>query len=347
MISLHKTTEEVKIIAKWGSIALVCLIVLIFLIRIGANLKEYFFPTPPPPPTVSFGKIPEIVFPEKNATDKSLVYSLNTDTGKLPVLPDRATIFKIIQDQPNLLALKRAQERLSKIGFVTKGTPISSIMYQWGESSGRIIVNILSFNFNFSLNYLNDPHVISANKLPDENGAIEKATSFLSNLNAFPSDIDTAKTKTSLFTIQNNSLFPATSLSSARIIKVDFFQKDMNNLPIFYPYPPTSTINLLVGGGEFQSKVVEANIFHQNISDTSATYPIKTADEAFTNLKEEKAYIASYYGNTGEISIKNIYLGYYMSDKTQNYLMPIVIFEGGDGFFAYVSAVKDVWLTNN
>ena len=63
-------------------------------------------------------------------------------------------------------------------------------------------------------------------------------------------------------------------------------------------------------------------------------------------MKSQKAYIASYYGGSSNVSIKNIFLGYYIGATKQNYLMPIVIFEGERGFFAYVSAVRDEWISN-
>ena len=42
--------------------------------------------------------------------------------------------------------------------------------------------------------------------------------------------------------------------------------------------------------------------------------------------------------------IKKIYLAYYLSEQRQNYLMPIVIFEGNNNFYAYVQAVQDEWI---
>ncbi|MCL5432856.1 MAG: hypothetical protein M1524_01950, partial [Patescibacteria group bacterium] len=75
-----------------------------------------------------------------------------------------------------------------------------------------------------------------------------------------------------------------------------------------------------------------------------ATYPIKTADESFSDLQRGDAYIVSYDGTDPNIKIKNVYLGYYLGDTEQDYLMPIVVFEGNDNFVAFISAIKNEWL---
>ncbi len=33
-----------------------------------------------------------------------------------------------------------------------------------------------------------------------------------------------------------------------------------------------------------------------------------------------------------------------MTDEAQPYLMPIYVFEGNDGFFAYASAIQEGWI---
>ena len=127
-------------------------------------------------------------------------------------------------------------------------------------------------------------------------------------------------------------------------MRVDFFQANIDNLPIFYDSDLTSTINLLVGKENDGLKIVEAHYSHKNISDESSTYGIKTAAEAFLDIKQGKAYIAV-KPNTNNVSIKNAYLGYYLGNETRDFLMPVIVFQG-DNFVAYVSAVTDEWISN-
>lgn len=345
MATLHKATEFTKKILKWSAIAVVSLIVLLVILRVGTQIKEYFFPTPLPPPTVKFGKLPLIKFPD-NAINKTFTYRLNTLSGQLPTLPTQTNVYKIVKPQPSLLALQKAQEKVAKVGFNLPPIRIQDTLYQWANQdtpSKKLLLDIASLNFSLSSNFVSDQDVLSARNLPDENGAIEKAKNFFQNID-FPQDIDNEKIKTTLLSIGGQELVPATSFSKAQILRVDFFQKDVANLPIYYPKPKNSIMYALIAAGSFEPQIVEAKFFHHNISEISATYPIKTAEEAFLELKNKKAYIASYFGSEANIAIKNISLGYYLSDEEQNYLMPIIVFEGNNGFFAYVAALKDEWV---
>lgn len=348
MITLHNATEGTKSLLKWAAITGVSLFFIVFLYRIAVNIKEYFYPTPPPPPTVSFGKLPAINFPIQLNT-KAFNYSIDTLSGNLPNLGDRAKVYKILSIEPNLLALKKTQERVTQIGFPEKSRRISDTLYEWKESSTpfkRIVFDIQSSNFTLSSEFINDSTVLSSKNLPTEEEAKTFSKAFLTKLSLFPNDIDESKTKTSLLSISNSSVTPATSLSKTNIIRVDFFQKDIEKTPILYPKSPYSTISIFVASAAFQNQVVEGHFFHQEVdTKNSATYPIKTAKEALEELKKGKAYIASLpSSNTDQVSIKNVFIGLYMEDKEQEYLMPIIVFEGNDGFYAYTSAVKDNWI---
>lgn len=348
MATLHKATGFTKKILKWSALAVISIIVLLVILRVGTQIKEYFFPTPLPPPTVKFGKLPSFKFPDNaaNPPTDGFTYRLNTLSGQLPTLPTQTHVYKIVRPEPSLLALQKAQEKVAKIGFNLPPLRIQDTLYQWANQdtpSKKLLLNITSFNFSLSSDFVSDQDVLSARNLPDENGAIEKAVNFFKNID-FPQDIDTEKTKTTLLSVEGQELVPATSFSKTQIIRVDFFQKDIDNLPIYYPKPQNSIIYALVAGGISQPQIVEAKFFHHNISEVSATYPIKTAEEAFSELKSKKAYIAAYFGSETNIAIKDISLGYYLSDEEQNYLIPVIVFEGNNGFFAYVEALRDEWI---
>ena len=347
MTSLHDVTDKIKLLAKSIFIATAAFFVIFLLYKIGIAVKEYFYPTPPTPPTVSFGKLPPLDFPQNLFEGKKFTYTLDTLTGQLPNFPDRATIHKIIQATPNLLALERAQKNVAQVGFTGKPIRISDIEYVWNEQtapSRKLQMDVLSFNLVVSSDYLNDQNILAAKNLLDEQQAKNIVQTFLSSLKNTPKDIDTEKTKTSLLTITNNSLLPATSLSNTKIIRVDYFQKEINKLSIYYASYPLSSLHFLVGSTQNGLSVVAANFPHQAVDEnSSATYPIKTAEDAFVLLKEGKGYIALSPANGGNINIKNVVLGYYLGDTPQKFLLPIIIFEGNN-FYAYIPAVKDEWI---
>jgi len=180
----------------------------------------------------------------------------------------------------------------------------------------------------------------------EQQNVIGSAKLFLSDISLFPQDIDEKKITTALYSIEKGTLVPITNLTQAKIIRVDFFQKNLDSFPIYYETGIGSTLRLLIGKEDKNLKVVEARNFHKNISETSSTYAIKSASQAFLELKQGKTFIASNPENNVEVTITKVMLGYYIGEDDQKFLMPVVVFEGDNNFVAYVSAVKDEWISN-
>jgi hypothetical protein len=238
-----------------------------------------------------------------------------------------------------------------------------------------IVYNIVSQNFTMNSNYLTQLSVLQAQFIQTMNNptnAIQPVQDFLSTIGSSTSDIDFSLTQNppatedyttapKLYSVSNGQLMPTTALANTQVIRVDLYQKEIDytinastnqdlthsqdftmTLPIVYPHPPFSTMNFIVASGQNEADVSVANFFHQtpNLTpDTQGTYPIKSAQQAFDDLKSGKGYIASYNGTGNQILITNVYLAYYMGATQQNYLTPIVVFEGQNGFFAYVPAI--------
>lgn len=356
--SLHKAIGETKNIFKWIGIILGVIIFIVLTVRIVIAVNNMINPPKAPPSTVAFGKLTEIKFPPSK-TVENLSYIIDTTTGMLPFFGDRAPVYKIYQPEPDLLALQKTQEKVNKYGFPPQGTQLSDTKYAWTNSSPpykTITVDILSSNFNISSRFMSDQNIIQGQNFSTQEKAIEMANSFISSISPV-SDLDDAKTKITLLTASNGNLTATTSLSNTQIFRIDFFQKDIPipqnsytsmgvpSLKIYYPNPFFSTMNVFIGAGGYEGQIVQGDFFHQNIAPGWATYPMKTTQEALEELKKGNGYIATYNGNK-EIKIKNVYIGFYMADYPQEYLMPIFVFEGDNDFFAYVSAVKDEWIQN-
>ena len=238
--------------------------------------------------------------------------------------------------------------------------------------------NIITENFTMTSNYLTQLSVLQGQYIQSMGGptdAISIVQDFVNNLDVFPPDIDLTLTQNAptqntynitpqMYSVTAGQLTPATALAAAQVIRVDLYQKEIDysiqagqnqdatqfqnfpmKLPILYPHPPYSTMNFYVASGQGEANVVQANYNHQTVNlqpTTQATYPIKTAQQAFDDLKNGKGYIASYNGTgSNQILITNVFLAYYIGTAQQNYLTPVVVFQGQNGFFAYVPAVTD------
>lgn len=261
---------------------------------------------------------------------------------------------------------------------VLKEIQLNDPFYEWDEQAGfnrKIIFNINSFDFKMTSDYLTSLAAVSGKHISDEPSALATVQDFLETAALTPGDIDLTKTSTrnssvnyytypQLYSIQpgpqGNALVGTTSLSKAQVIRVDLYQKDIEydlntgdaeglhptlhqKIPVIYPNPPNSTMEFWVTSDPVKASVAQAYFTHQNINlkDPSATYTVKKPDAAYQELTSGKAYIAAYNGTDGNILIKNVYFAYYLGEESQAYLVPVYVFEGNNGFFAYVSALTE------
>lgn len=348
MLTLSNVSADIKQLLKWGGIFIIVVVVIVLILRIIFFVKDVFYPSPPPEAEVAFGKLQLQTLPTNE--NQNFTYSVNTLTGNLPALNNQLKVYRIKQFQPDLLAVNKFQDKITNVGFERGFTTISDKVFEWKTNPNyqgiekRIRFNVLNNNFTITSLYTQNEDILAGKNLPTTNRAIDTATDFLGDIGVISDDIDLEKTKTNLFSIQNGSLTQSTSLSNSQIIEVNFFQKDIDKLPIFYEKPNSSNISILIAGGNFQGQIVGANFVYQPVSDESSTYPLKSVDSAYEQLKSGQAYIASYFGTSTNISITNVFLAYYIGTQAQDFLMPIFVFEGNEGFFAYVTATADEWI---
>jgi hypothetical protein len=349
MPTLSQITSETKSTIKWGIIGLIVLILLYFGIKIGGFLKEAIFPTPAPKPTVAFGKLPLVALPE-NPHAYNFTYTIDTLSGKLPDFSDRINIYKMVQKKIDLLSFQRAKERAATLGFSSTPITVSDTVYEWANPEStigkKLTLNSLGNEFNIDSNFYADEKILAGKNLPSEGQAISIANSYLASNSMLPETIDEEKTKATLFSIKNYTLIPSTSVADSQLIQVNFFEKNVDKKPIVYKSPYTPNISIYITGGEDSNQIVKADYFYQEISKDSATYPIKTTEQALKELIDGKAFFASVPSSTQEVSIKDMYLAYYMPSKNQEYLLPVFVFTGNNGFYAYVPAVTDEWISN-
>ena len=349
MFTLSAASKATKDILKWGGLIVALIVVISLIGRILLSAKNIFFPSPPPKPTVAFGKLTSQNFPA-NVTDQKFNYSLNTLTGQLPNLPSQAKVYKILPVQPDLLALSKFDSQVTKIGFISGHTALSNNVFEWKNDSNqsnldkRLRFNLATYGFTILSSYTSNQAVLSAKNLPSEKDAKAMAQALLENMKTLPEDIDFTKTITNLYSINNGVLNKAASISNAQIIEVNFVQNDLDNIPIFYEKPLSSNIRVLVGGGDNGGQIVGANYAYQKISNDFSTYPLKTTEQAFNDLKQDKGYLASYTGHSSNVVITNVFLAYYVGNQPQDFVMPIFIFQGNDNFYGYVPATADEWI---
>lgn len=347
MATLTETTFYTRKLIKYGTFILIGLLGGKLLLDISLTMWRKLHPPPPPPPTVSFGKLPKIEFPEKEKIS-GLEFQLETPTGTLPEFPDRAKVYFMPYLRPNLLALDRAKKQAALMGFRTEPKAISEKIYKWTKVNDGIFsleMDIFSGSFIFSYDWQNDQTILLGKNLPGKEEAKREGQNFLKKAQILEKDLLEGRMGVFYFKPVGGKLVPAVSPSEASFAKVEMFRKNIDELPVLTPDPGKGIVSILISGSrEYEKKVVrvESNYFPVKY-DSWGTYPIKTSAAAWQELKAGKGFIARWDGSGNKVIIRRVYLAYFDSPKPQEFLQPIIVFEGDNNFFAYVPAVTPEW----
>ena len=305
------------------------------------------FPAPPPPPTVKYGKLTKIPFYEASPS-ANLTYSLETPEGGLPTnIPTQAKVFFMPKVSPNLLSLDTAKSTANALGFTSDPQRVSDTIYLFNNPKAPVVlqINIITGTFSISYNLSIDKSPLT-NKPPIAEVAASDFRSFLSGANILPADL-TGTTTSEYLKLSNGQLVSALSLSESNIVKVNLFRKDYDNLPSVTAIPDQANVWAMMGGSINQSQEIVAAEYHYFAVDESqySTYPIKTPAEAFSELQANQAYIAALGQNKDgdSLKIRRVHLAYFDPGSATEFYQPIYVFEGDNGFIAYLPAVTSTY----
>lgn len=340
MASLTQTSIITRKIIRFGFYGLIALIVGRIVLSLGIGVYRHFFPKPPPPPTVAFGKLPKMSFPEKEKVE-NLKFTLETPEGGLPTLPTQAKVYYMPKPVQTQLNLELAKDKASNLGFLVDGQQISQTIYRFlhPRSPSTLEMNIITGIFSIGYDLQTDSSPL-ATRPPAPEIAASQVRSYLSTANLLPEDL-TGSTTHQFLKIEEGSFVNALSLSESNLVKVYLFRKDYNGLPSLTPDPNQANVWFMVSGSQEKEKRIIATEFHYFPIDEDkyATYPTKLAESAWEELNAGNAYIASLGVNQENIIIRRIYLAYYDAGVSAEFYQPIIVFEGDNGFVAYLPAV--------
>jgi len=307
----------------------------------GISVYRHFYPEPPPPPTVAFGRLPKLPFPEKEISGTPS-YTLETPEGSIPVLATQAKVYFMPKPVQTQLNLELAKDKATNLGFIPDGQQISQTLYHFSHQRvpSTLAMNIINGIFSISYDLAKDSSPLEK-RPPAPEIAASQIRSYLSSANLLPEDLS-GPTTHQFLKIEEGSFANALSLSEADLVKVYLYRKSYDDLPSLTPNPNQANTWFMVSGSRERDKQMIASEFHYFPidEDKSATYPIKLAEAAWEELKAGNAYIASQgVDNESNITIRRVYLAYYDAGVSAEFYQPILVFEGDRGFSAYVPAI--------
>lgn len=298
-------------------------------------------PPAPPPPTVGFGALPAIQFPE-NDLEKPISYQLETATGRLPAFEDRAKVFLMPKQNASLLDDEAAKQVAADLGFVFKPEVLDSTTYRWTKSEplqSVLELDLPSKNFELSTNFLSRPDLLLNARVPQDTAAVSAIKSFLQKADLLDKDVATVSGQVTYMKATGDELVPAVSYSDADFVRVDISRLPIDQLyPVVTPEGEVGIINGVVAGNERgNGQIVALENHHRPVDYTQVeTYPLRTVQSAWKLVQNGESYIAQTKSETAVI--RDVYLAYFDSYEAQDYLQPIYVFVGDD-FMAYVGAL--------
>lgn len=325
---------------KWGFIGIVVVTVAPFIYRGAKALYRRFNPVPPPAPTVRYGKLPLLNFP-KDSGGVSPVFRLETISGALPKLADIGNVYLVGINKSRILELERMKARARSLGFTQDPIKENDHIYRFlhPQMPARLTVNLISGGFVYSLDYLNDMTQFIPVGLPTDEQAGQQAKQFFSTLGALPEDLAQGVVEAEyLIATFSGEMVQSPSYSEANFVRVDIFRADRDKVKFVTSGGETAPVNILFSGNVDKNKdIVSANYqYSMIVGNDASTYPLKTTDQAWAELTQGLGYIPK---PMPMATVRNAYVAYYESDGPQDFIQPVIVFEGDGGFLGYVQAV--------
>lgn len=313
-------------------------------IFLGALVGIYkkIFPPPPPTPTVAFGKLPKLPFPER--AKMNLSFALETPEGGLPTVPNIVKVYFMPKLSANLLSLDFAKERARDLNYDSNPETVSESVYKFYNKSSPSVLqtDIITGAFSLSYDLKADPTPLSVRPVAPEVAA-NIAKTFLDNASLLPEDL-TGPTAHQFLKHEAAGLVPGISISDSNLIKIHLFRKNYDDMTSLTPSPNEGNIWFIVSGLRERGKDLIAGEYHYfPVDETqSSTYPIKSPEIAWQEFISGNYYTAS-FGSAVEgeaIKIRRVYLAYYDAGVPTDFFQPIYVFEATDkNFVAYIPAV--------
>ena len=343
MANLTQASKISRIGIKWGIIGVIGLMAGRMII--GGLITWYKTAHPViVPPTIGFGVIPPVKFPEQ--VPLKLAYRLETITGGLPELNTQADVLSMPPVRPNLLAMDRSIKEANNLGFKVQAEKVSDLNYRWRLVTpipSTLSMFIYDGRFAWDTDWTVNPNFLVDKNLPSQTQAVKEAQDLIKKVEANTSDLTVDTAKVSYLKGLGGKFQPTVSLSDADFVQVDLFRAFHKELyPFVTSTPDQGLVRVILSGNPRSGRVIQVRYNYFPIDYTvSETYPLKTSAQAWQELQEGKGYIAQLDKSITEIVVRSVIIGYFDSFEQQKYIQPIYIFSGDNNFLGYVQAVKD------
>lgn len=216
------------------------------------------------------------------------------------------------------------------------------------DDARKLSIDISNYNFRYEYSFAQTPELFETVILPSKKEIENKAIDFLKLVGRYPEELSKGKTNIVYLSYdpEQESMTPIQRSIDANAVEIDFYRPDIDLFSTVSPSYYNSQNFMVVTFQEGEMVILRAQIaFFEKSEEQIGTYPLKTGDIAWEELKTGKGIVISPGKTQKDIVIKKMFSAYYDSDIYQQYLQPVYVFLGTDNFVGYVPAVDNQFLT--
>lgn len=341
MATLTEVSGVARKTIKWTLIGMVSIAMAPLVYRFGLALYKILNPPPPAAPTVRYGKLPKLQFPPDSGAPAP-TYKLETIEGSLPKLAATSKVYLVGINKSRLLTIDRIKTKITPLGYLPDAQELDEKNYRFFNPNiqSEVIYNIVAEGFSYSYDWTKERDLYNLHSMATDSKAVALAKNFFNTYGSLPADVNTGMGKTTYFIASGSAMVPTDYSYQANLTRVDLFRSDKDKMHVVTAGVTTSPINAVLSSLEEKKQVVQANFQYSKVLDNDfATYPLIGVQKAWEYLQAGKAYIAK--RTVDNVTIRKVSLAYYESNDPQEFLQPVYVFEGDNGFTAYVQAVRE------
>lgn len=340
MATLTEISGVSRRVIKWTLIVMVGISVAPLVYRFGLALYKILRPPPPAPPTVRYGKLPQLKFPP-GPGEAPPQYKLETIEGGLPKLPPTGKVYLVGINKSRLLSIDNIKSKITPLGYLPDPEELDEKTYRFFNptTQSEVVYNIVAEGFSYSYDWTTEKDLYNQHSMPTDTKAVSAAKGFFNTYGSLPADVNTGMGKTAYFIASGSAMIPTDYAYAANLVRVDLFRSDKDKMHIVTAGVTTSPINAIISSLTKNKQVIQANYQYSKVLDNDfATYPLIGVQKAWEELQAGQGYVAK--RTVPNVTIRKISLAYYESNDPQEFLQPVYVFEGDNGFTAYVTAVS-------
>ncbi len=278
-------------------------------------------PKPIEKPEQKFGTLPRINLPDQTVSSSNYSYSVDTQTGELPQMPSSIKVYFMPLSGTSLLAPERSRTIAQGYGFFFGPDILSNTVYRYtDDNKGELTFDLPTGNFIFQKNIATN----SGELTPGFNQSGAEI------VNLFKSSLETkGLLNAELKNGRSKVTFAGGEPRTAKTATITIWPADFNGFPIMTASESGLLRSTITSADEkSDNKYLSMNYTYWPIdSTTSSTYPLKTSEQAFSDLQSGNGFVIT-EPLKPKVSLTNVYVAYYESEQYAPYLQPVFVFEG-------------------